>query len=320
MNRPNASAPRPSEERARSRAAGEVPAEFAATTHASALETALAPRRRGRTVRRFMRHRLAMISTFFFLLVVLISIFAPLIAPYSPSATDLNQLTATGPSPAHWLGTDDIGEDVLSRLLYGGRISLGIAISAALISLVIGLVVGATAGWFGGWVDNVLMRFVDLMLCFPSLFLLLIIFALTPASETVIVVFLGIFGWLYLARIVRGEFLSLKEREFVQGAQAVGAGNVRIILYHLLPNVMPAIIVTSTLNVAYNMLAEAALDFLGFGVSPDTPTWGNMLNKASDHYLDQPLLAIAPGLTITLVILSINFIGDGLRDALDPRL
>jgi peptide/nickel transport system permease protein len=263
---------------------------------------------------------MAVISTGFFLLVVLISIVAPLIVPYAPSATDLNALSATGPSPAHWLGTDDIGEDVLSRLLYGGRISLTIGVCAAMISLVIGLLVGAVAGWFGGWIDAVLMRFVDLMLCFPSLFLLLIIFALTPASVLVIIVFLGIFGWLYLARIVRGEFLSLKERDYVHGALAVGAGHLRIIWRHLLPNVMPAIIVTSTLNIAYNMLAEAALDFLGFGVSPDTPTWGNMLTKASDHYLDQPLLAIAPGLTITLVILSINFIGDGLRDALDPRL
>jgi peptide/nickel transport system permease protein len=284
------------------------------------LDQVLAPRQRGRAFRRFIRHRLAVISVFLLLVVVAVSILAPLIAPYSPSATDLNALTATGPSPAHWLGTDDIGEDVLSRLLYGGRISLGIGVAAAMMSLVIGLIVGAIAGWFGGLVDTVLMRFVDLVLCFPALFILLIVFALVPASPTIIIVFLGAFGWLYLARIVRGEFLSLKEREFVQGAQALGVGSARIIWRHLLPNVVAAVIVSSTLNIAYNMLGEATLDFLGFGVSPDTPTWGNMLTKASDHYTDQPLLAIAPGLTITLVILAINFVGDGLRDALDPRL
>ena len=288
--------------------------------HATALEGSLAPRQHGRAFRRFIRHRLAMVSVLFLLLVVAISLLAPLIAPYSPSATDLNTLSATGPSPAHWLGTDDIGEDVLSRLLYGGRISLGIGVAATLISLAIGLAVGAAAGWFGGRIDTALMRFVDLVLCFPSLFILLIVFALVPASPMIIILFLGAFGWLYLARIVRGEFLSLKEREFVQGAQALGVGNLRIIWRHLLPNVVAAVIVTSTLNIAYNMLSEATLDFLGYGVSPDTPTWGNMLTKASDHYTDQPLLAIAPGLTITLVILAINFVGDGLRDALDPRL
>ena len=273
-----------------------------------------------RTFRRFIRHRLAVTGTALLLLIVLLSILAPWIAPYNPSTPDLNALTATGPTGAHWLGTDDIGEDVLSRLLYGGRISLGIGVASALISLLIGVTVGAVAGWFGGAVDTLLMRFVDLMLCFPALFLLLIIFALVPASPLIIVLFLGLFGWMYLARVVRGEFLSLKEREFVQGAQALGVGSVRIIVRHLLPNVAAAVIVTSTLNIAYTMLGEAALDFLGYGVSPDTPTWGNMLTKASDHYTDQPLLAIAPGLTITVAILCINFIGDGLRDALDPRV
>jgi peptide/nickel transport system permease protein len=141
-----------------------------------------------------------------------------------------------------------------------------------------------------------------------------------PASELVIVLFLGLFGWMYLARIVRGEFLMLKEQEFVQSALALGVGSRRIIWRHLLPNVVGVVIVTGTLNVAYNMLAEATLDFLGYGVPPDIPTWGNMLTTASNHYIDQPLLAIAPGLTLTIVILCINFLGDGLRDALDPRM
>lgn len=285
----------------------------------SGLPETIARRRRHRALRRFLRHRLALASTVVLLVVVLISIFAPLLAPYNPSATDLNNLTATGPSAAHWLGTDDIGEDVLSRVIFGGRVSLSIGVGAALLSLVVGVVIGALAGWFGGVADTILMRFVDLMLSFPALFLLLIFFALVPASELVIVLFLGLFGWMYLARIVRGEFLTLKEREFVQSAQALGVGSLRIIWRHLLPNVVGVIIVSCTLNVAYNMLAEATLDFLGFGVSPDTPTWGNMLTKASDHYIDQPLLAIGPGLTLTIVILCINFLGDGLRDALDPH-
>ena len=277
-------------------------------------------RRRARLLRRFLRHRLAVASLLILLVVVLISVFAPVIAPYDPSATDINNLTATGPTAAHWLGTDDIGEDVLSRVLFGGRISLSIGAGAALLSLVLGVVVGAVAGWFGGIVDTLLMRFVDLMLCFPALFLLLIFFALVPASELVIVLFLGLFGWMYLARIVRGDFLALREQEFVQSALALGVGSRRIIWRHLLPNVVGVVIVTGTLNVAYNMLAEATLDFLGYGVPPDTPTWGNMLTTASNHYIDQPLLAIAPGLTLTVVILCINFLGDGLRDALDPKM
>jgi peptide/nickel transport system permease protein len=210
---------------------------------------------------------------------------------------------------------------VLSRLMYGGRYSLGIGVSAALLSTMIGLVIGATAGWMGGWVDNVLMRFVDLMLSFPALFLLLILFSITNgASVVVIIFFLGVFGWMYLARIVRAQILALKEMDFVQSAQAVGVSAARIVVRHLLPNILAAVIVTTTLQIAYNMLGEAVLDFLGFGVAADTPTWGNMLNTAEDHLLDAPQLAIAPGLILTITILCINFLGDGLRDALDPRL
>ncbi|HEY8285140.1 MAG TPA: ABC transporter permease [Chloroflexota bacterium] len=302
------------------RDASESPLSRGGASSPSLPPEAIEPRRRGRLLRRFLRHRLAVASLLILLVVVLISVFAPVIAPYNPSATDINNLTASGPSSAHWLGTDDIGEDVLSRVVFGGRISLSIGAGAALLSLVLGVLIGAVAGWFGGVVDTLLMRFVDLMLCFPALFLLLIFFALVPASELVIVLFLGLFGWMYLARIVRGEFLMLKEQEFVQSALALGVGSRRIIWRHLLPNVVGVVIVTGTLNVAYNMLAEATLDFLGYGVPPDIPTWGNMLTTASNHYIDQPLLAIAPGLTLTIVILCINFLGDGLRDALDPRM
>jgi peptide/nickel transport system permease protein len=272
------------------------------------------------TWQRFRRHRLALASAVLLVVVALVSIFAPILAPYDPYNPDLFSLVAP-PSSSHLLGTDQNGSDVLSRLLYGGRYSLGIGITAALISTIVGVIFGAIAGWFGGWVDNAMMRIVDLMLSFPALFLLLIIFSITNgASVAVIIVFLGLFGWMYMARIVRAEVLSLKELDFVQSAHSVGLGSVRIVVRHLLPNILAPIIVTSTLEIAYNMLYEAVLDFLGFGVSPDTPTWGNMLNTAEQHLLDAPTLAIAPGLVLTFVVLCVNFIGDGLRDALDPRL
>jgi peptide/nickel transport system permease protein len=272
------------------------------------------------TWQRFRRHRLALFGALVIALLSLAAIFAPWIAPYNPYLPDPFNMIAL-PSPVHWLGTDQNGSDVLSRLIYGGRYSLGIGFSAALLSTIVGLVIGAVAGWQGGWIDNVLMRFVDLMLSFPSLFLLLILFSITNgASVTVIIAFLGFFGWMYLARIARAQILSLKEMEFVQSAQAVGLSAVRIVVRHLLPNILAAIIVTTTLGIADNMLSEAVLDFLGFGVAADTPTWGNMLNAAEEHLLDAPLLAIAPGLTLTIAITCINFIGDGLRDALDPRL
>lgn len=270
--------------------------------------------------RRFRKHRLALIGAVILGVLGLTAIFAPLIAPYNPSIPDPFNMAAL-PSSRHWLGTDPNGSDVLSRLFYGGRYSLGIGLSAALLSTVIGLIVGATAGWMGGWVDNALMRFVDLMLSFPSLFLLLILFSITNgASVSVIILFLGLFGWMYLARIARAQILSLKEMEFVQSAQAVGLSATRIVVRHLLPNILAAIIVTTTLGIADNMLSEAVLDFLGFGVAADTPTWGNMLNSAEEHLLDAPLLAVVPGLTLTIAITCINFIGDGLRDALDPHM
>jgi peptide/nickel transport system permease protein len=280
----------------------------------------LASARGFQTWYRFRRHRLALIGAVLLGLIALVSIFAPLLAPYDPYMPDPMNMFAA-PDLQHWLGTDQDGSDVLSRLIYGGRYSLGIGVSAALISTIVGVAIGALAGWVGGWIDNGLMRFVDLMLSFPSLFLLLILFSITNgASVTVIILFLGLFGWMYMARIVRAQVLALKEMDFVQSAQAVGISARRIIVRHLLPNALAAVIVTCTLEIAYNMLYEAILDFLGFGVSPDTPTWGNMLNSAEQHLLDAPQLAIAPGLILTVAVLCINFIGDGLRDALDPRL
>jgi peptide/nickel transport system permease protein len=268
---------------------------------------------------RLAHARLAIAGMVIFLALVGAAVFAGVIAPYGQNEIDLFHIT-TGPSRAHLLGTDELGRDELSRLIYGGRLSLLIGVSAALISTVVGAAVGVLAGYYGGWIDSLLMRFVDLMLAFPSIFLLLIIFAiLEGVSVTGVILFLGLFGWMWLARIIRGEFLSLKRRDFVEAARSVGAPDRRIIARHLLPNVIAPVIVSTTLNVAYYMLAEASLSFLGFGVPSGTPTWGNMLNAARTNYLTHPILAIAPGLALTIAVLAINFVGDGLRDAFDPR-
>ena len=267
---------------------------------------------------RLRRAKLAIVGLVVIALMTLAAVFAGLIAPYGQNEIDLFSITAA-PSSLHWLGTDELGRDELSRLIYGGRVSLLVGVAAALLSTAIGIVVGALAGYYGGWIDTVLMRLVDLMLAFPAIFLLLIIFSIRGSSVASVILFLGFFGWMWLARIIRGEFMALKEREFVEAARAIGVPDGRLIVRHLLPNVLAAIIVTTTLSIAYNMLAEATLSFLGLGVPPGTPTWGNMLNAARTNFTTHPILAIAPGLTLTFAVLAINFVGDGLRDAFDPR-
>jgi peptide/nickel transport system permease protein len=268
---------------------------------------------------RLRRAKLAMAGGLIFVALVLVAIFANLIAPYGKNEIDLFNITAA-PTRAHLLGTDGLGRDELSRLIYGARLSLWIGTSAAVLTVVVGTLIGAIAGYYGGWADGVLMRFVDLMLAFPSIFLLLILAAMLEGiSVTGVILFLGLFSWMWLARIIRGEFLSLKAREFVEAARSIGVSDLRIILRHLLPNVVGPIIVTITLDIAIFMIAEASLSFLGFGVQSGTPTWGNMLNEARSEYLTTPRLAIIPGLTLTIAVLAINFVGDGLRDALDPH-
>lgn len=268
---------------------------------------------------RLRRAKLALAGLAVFLAMVVIAIFANVIAPYGKNEIDLFNITAP-PSRAHLLGTDALGRDELSRLIYGGRLSLWIGISSALLTVVLGTVIGAIAGYYGGKIDGALMRFVDLMLAFPSIFLLLILAAMLEGiSVTGVILFLGFFSWMWLARIIRGEFLSLKAREFVDAARSIGASDWAIVVRHLLPNVLGPIIVSITLDIAIFMLAEASLSFLGFGVQSGTPTWGNMLNESRAEYLTSPRLAIIPGLTLTIAVLAINFIGDGLRDAFDPR-
>jgi peptide/nickel transport system permease protein len=269
-------------------------------------------------LRRFLRHRLAVLGGVVLIGLVLSAVFAPLISPYPVDEQDLFNLTQA-PSPQHWLGTDDLGRDLLTRLLHGGRISLLVGIASSVISTFIGTLVGALAGFYGGTLDNVLMRLVDVLLAFPSVFLLLILFSAIGTSLWLVIAFLGAFGWLYLARVIRGEMLSLREKNFVEAARAQGVSNARLITRHLLPNVTGVLIVNTTLQIAYNLLAEGTLSFLGFGVPASTPTWGNILYAAANYARSAPWYVLFPGALLTLSILAVNFFGDGLRDALDPR-
>ncbi|MBA2595316.1 MAG: ABC transporter permease [Chloroflexia bacterium] len=281
--------------------------------------TSRAPRSPGQiAAARFRKSTLALFGLLVITLMCLAAIFADALAPYGENEIDLFNITAQ-PSTAHLLGTDELGRDELSRLIFGARVSLLVGVGTALVSTLVGIIVGSFAGYYGGWIDSALMRFVDVILAFPAIFLLLIFFSIQGSSVLTVILFLGLFSWMWLARVIRGEFFSLKERDFIEAARSIGVPDGRLIWRHLLPNVGAAIIVSTTLNIAYAMLAEATLSFLGFGVPAGTPTWGNMLNAARPNFTTVPLLAIAPGLTLTFAVLAINFVGDGLRDALDPR-
>jgi peptide/nickel transport system permease protein len=249
----------------------------------------------------------------------LVSIFAYWLAPYDPSFIDLKEMLMP-PSPHHWLGTDPLGRDVLSRIIFGSQVSLKVGFVAVGLATLIGLIVGATAGYYGGWVDLVLMRFVDLMLCFPSFFLILAVIALLEPSIWNIMVVIGATSWMGVARLVRAEILSLKEREFVTAARALGASDVRLILRHLLPNSLAPVMVSATLGVAGAILTESALSFLGLGVQPPTPSWGNMLTAGKDNIEIAWWLSVFPGLAILITVMSYNLLGEGIREAIDPRL
>lgn len=270
-------------------------------------------------LRRLRRHRLAMAGAVVVLVLVAASVLSPWIAPYPPTHIDLaNRMSP--PSWKHPLGTDELGHDVLTRLLYAGRVSLSVGFSAALASALVGTVVGMVSGFYGGWLDNLLMRFVDIMLSIPDLPILIILARYFGGSLVGIVAVITVFGWMGTARLVRGEVLKLKNTDFVEAARALGASNARIMVRHLVPNALAPVIVAATLAVGGAILTEAALSYLGFGIQPPTPSWGNMLQNAQDFIWRTPLLAFWPGLMIFLTVLCFNFFGDGLRDALDPRL
>ena len=236
-----------------------------------------------------------------------------------PAAIDVSQ-SLLPPSMAHPFGTDDLGREVFVRMLYGARISLLVGFVAVGISTVIGIILGALAGYYGSWVDALVMRFVDIMLCFPTFFLILAVIAFLDPSIWNIMIVIGLTSWMGVARLIRAEFLSLRQRDFVLAAQALGASDVRLIFRHILPNAMSPVLVSATLGVAGAILTESALSFLGIGVQPPTPSWGNMLIIGKQTLGSAWWLSVIPGLAILITVLGYNLLGEGVRDALDPRL
>lgn len=270
--------------------------------------------------RRFRKHRMAMAGGIAALVLTLMAILAPWIAPYAFDKISLDTRWAM-PNRTHVFGADELGRDVLTRVMHAGRISLSVGYLVAINISVIGMIVGAVAGFYGGKIDTILMRFVDVLLSVPTLPLYLILAAIIPGGgiSRIILIF-TFFGWTGVARLVRGQILSLKTQDFIEAARAMGASETRIILRHLLPNSMAPVIVAATLTVGGAILGESALSYLGLGIAPPTPSWGNMLQRALEYIWNAYWLAIFPGLFIFVTVLSFNFLGDGLRDALDPRL
>ncbi|RME57722.1 MAG: ABC transporter permease [Caldilineae bacterium] len=277
----------------------------------------------------FRRHQMAMAGLVVLFLLVFGSVFVSAISPYSPTDSSMRERRQP-PSLEHPMGTDTLGRDMMTRLFYGGRISLAIGLAATVVGITIGTIVGALAGYFGGATDDFLMRLTDLFISLPRLFMLIIMSLLLRSLDVPIlkangnvggiILILGLLSWTGTARLVRGQFLGLKEKEFVEAARTLGFGNLRIVFRHILPNTATPIIVAATLLVARTIISESGLSFLGFGVQPPTPTWGNMLNAAQDEMRKGNWwMAVFPGLMIFLTVISINYIGDGLRDALDPR-
>jgi len=250
----------------------------------------------------------------------LAAVLAPWLAPYDPAALDVDAILRPPFSPGHLLGTDSLGRDVLSRMLWGARISLWVGFVAVGLSVSIGLVLGLIAGYRGGITDEIIMRGVDVMLCFPSFFLILAVIAFLEPSLFNIMVVIGLTSWMGVARLVRAETLTLKRRDYVQAARVAGAGPLRILFVHVLPNALAPVLVSATLGIAGAILVESSLSFLGLGVQPPTPSWGNMLMEGKDVMEIAPWLSILPGLAILFTVLGYNLLGESLRDILDPRL
>ncbi|TMI90113.1 MAG: ABC transporter permease [Bacillati bacterium ANGP1] len=280
----------------------------------------LRARRMSPAVARFTRHRLAILGAAAVVVLLLTAIFAPDIAPRNPLYIDLVVRFTPPLHGAFVLGTDPLGRDLLSRLIYAGRISLTVGFSAMLVSAVVGTAVGTLAAYRGGAVDSVFMRVTDVGFSLPSIFLLLLLAAFIPPSVLSITLIIGLTSWMATARLVRGQILTVLKLDFIEAARAGGASDLRLVLRHLLPNSTAPVVVAATLNVADAILAESYVSFLGYGIQPPLASWGNMLNNAQSYFVSAPWLAVFPGLMITLAVTSINFIGDGLRDALDPRL
>jgi peptide/nickel transport system permease protein len=266
---------------------------------------------------RLRRHRLAVASLLLLVVVTIACVAAPILAGYEFDAIDLASIR-TPPSFDHWMGTDDLGRDLFTRVLYGGRVSMLIGVLSAVIGTVLGSAVGAVAGYYAGWVDNVLMRITDVVYSIPTLPLIIVLASYTAATAGSMALVIGLLSWMTTARVVRGEVLTIKEMAYVEAARSLGGTNRRIIVGHILPNAIGPIVVGATLTVGNAIIVESSLSFLGLGVQPPTPTWGNMLMDAQSTMATKPWLTIFPGVAILLVVLAVNFIGDGLQDALDP--
>ncbi|MBO8142219.1 MAG: ABC transporter permease [Firmicutes bacterium] len=271
-----------------------------------------------RTWRRFASNRLALASVIFLLLLHALVGIGPLLVPHSPETTNPRN-SFMGPSAEHWLGTDELGRDELSRLLHGGRVTLAVGMFSMVVAVVVGTAIGALAGYLGDVVDTLLMRFTDAMMAIPAFFLVLAAVTLLGSSPVFLVLIIGLTSWMQVARVVYGEVLKWRDSEFVQAARAVGVGGTRILVRHILPQCVPSIIVSATMGVAYAILVETAISYLGLGIQPPMPSWGNMLQNAQQYLWMMPSLAVYPGVATMLTVLAYNFLGDGLRDALDPR-
>ena len=279
----------------------------------------------GRIVlRRFFKHKLAGIAIGVLLILVLFSVFAGLNS-YSPTEQNPTNSFAK-PNATNWFGTDELGRDVLSRIMYGGRVSLAVGLLSTVLSIFLGITIGALSGYFGGWLDSTLMRVTDAFLTFPTIFVLIILGAFLREQQLfilqnsifVVIIIIAALSWMWPARLVRGLFLVLREKEFVTASRALGGSNFRIIVQHILPNCVGPILVSGTLQMASAIITESGLSYLGFGVQPPTPTWGSILSTAQNQIFRAPWLGFFPGFMIFITVMAINYIGDGLRDAFDP--
>jgi peptide/nickel transport system permease protein len=279
-------------------------------------------RARGRypALYRFARHRLATVGLATIIFMIVFSVAGPWLLPFNDTDTDLRSRLLAPFSSIHLLGTDPLGRDVMVRLMFAGRISLTVGLAATALSMVLGVLVGVLAGYYRGVIGAALMRFVDAMLCFPTIFLLLAVAALVGPSVMSIITLIALTSWMEVARVVEAQIRSLRDRDFAVAAESIGSSDRRLMFVELLPNAVAPIVVAATLNVAYAILSESYISFLGYGIQPPTPSWGNMLENAQSYLTNAPWLALVPGVAIMLTVTSFNFVGDGLRDALDPKL
>ncbi|MDI6865649.1 MAG: ABC transporter permease [Thermodesulfovibrio yellowstonii] len=269
-------------------------------------------------MKRILKNKLALSGLTFIFFIFFVAIFSSYVAPYDPYKINVYKVL-TPPSKEHPFGTDELGRDVFSRVVYGARVSLEVGFLAMGIAIFTGTILGAIAGYYGGWIDTIIMRLVDVMLAFPTLFLILAVVAVLEPSIYIIMVVIGLTGWMDVARLVRAEVLSLKEREFVLAARAIGASAGRIIFKHILPNAIYPVIVAATFSVGGAILIESGLSFLGLGIQPPEPSWGGILSVGKDYITVAWWLSLFPGVAIFLTVLSFNLLGEALRDAIDPK-